>query len=129
MTEKRYQMRNTNLADENGRSYYNIQREDGINICQVYGKNNAKSLIDELNELHEQSKENDRIANDLLESKEQLEDDTSIIMLMELKKENNGLKAENEQLKQHIIHFIQNGLCELFGEKYRIIEDIGDLND
>lgn len=55
MTEKRYQMRNTNLADERGRIYYNIQRNDGVNICQVYGKNNAKSLIDELNELHEEN--------------------------------------------------------------------------
>ena len=55
MTEKQYRMINTNLADENGRIYYNIQRNDGVNICQVYGKNNAKSLIDELNELAEEN--------------------------------------------------------------------------
>lgn len=57
MTEKQYQMRNTNLADETGRIYYNIQRRDGVNICQVYGKNNAESLIDELNELAEENSE------------------------------------------------------------------------
>ena len=36
------------------------------------------------------------------------------------------LEKENEQLKQQLIYLIQNGLRELFGEKYRIIEDIGD---
>ena len=36
------------------------------------------------------------------------------------------LEKENEQLKQTIINFIENGLNELFGDKYRIIEDIGD---
>ena len=57
MTEKRFKMINTNLTDENGKIYYNIQRNDGFNICQIYGKNNAKSLIDELNELAGENKE------------------------------------------------------------------------
>ena len=39
----------------------------------------------------------------------------------------NKLSKENEQLKQTIINLIENGLNELFGDKYRIIEDMGDV--
>lgn len=34
---------------------------------------------------------------------------------------------ENEQLKSQIIQIVEKGLSEIFGDKYRIIEDIGEL--
>ena len=41
----------------------------------------------------------------------------------------NGLVEENEQLQKKLIYLIENGLKELFSEKYRIIEDISDGYD
>lgn len=88
-------MRNTNLADETGRIYYNIQRNDGVNICQVYGKNNAKSLIDELNGLHEENiilkSELSFSQNQNRELRKVLEDNRSMVEVVE---ENKLLKKE-----------------------------------
>ena len=41
----------------------------------------------------------------------------------------NDLNDKNEQLQKKLIYLIENGLKELFGEKYRIIEVAGDWND
>lgn len=54
MTEKRYKMINTNLKDKD-RVYYNIQRNDGFNVCQVFGKHTAREIVDELNALYEET--------------------------------------------------------------------------
>lgn len=57
MSEKRYKSISANLECSNGKEYMLIQRNDGVNICQVCSKYTAKEIVDELNNLADENKE------------------------------------------------------------------------
>ena len=57
MTEKRYKSIGANLECPNGMEYMLIQRNDGVNICQVCSKYTAKEIVDELNSLAEENEQ------------------------------------------------------------------------
>ena len=103
-------MINTNLADETGRIYYNIQRNDGVNICQVYGKNNAKSLIDELNGLYEENQHLRQISDIGKTNAKDIVDVLNIQQsrIKELSKENKELR----QFKEQVFDLINQHICE-----------------
>lgn len=124
MTEKRYKMVNRNLVGDDVLVYYLIQK-GGVDVCQVFGKHAAETIVDELNNLYE---ENIRLKRDLNscslnwasmydEEKEKVEELREEIEVCKQAfcetKENAIIKAEeNKELKHRIreLHiFAQRG--------------------
>lgn len=112
LNKKRFE-NNLNKNNQNFQDINAVQDNEQEKYLNVF------EMIDLLNELHEEKEQLKRQINYNAEC-------LTAIELNYIK-----LKEQHEHLKTIIIGLVENGLKELFGEKYRLIEDISDkeIND